>query len=252
MKQTIVFIGNVLCFISMLFVPACQTEPDIPMEEVTDPIAPQHILFIGNSLTYYNDGLDFHLKGFVDANVDITYQTISREARGGYTLFQHWNDTRTRNAIDEQDWDLIILQENGNLAHTMPDEVLPSIELFNTLVFGETTKLMLFMTWGYTGYDEMTSNLANVYYDAGDKIAAQVVPVGLAWRDVNEKEIPFSLLEEDGVHPSIYGTYFTAAIFYVTLYDENPVQNGYFPTEITEEDALFLRKEAWEAFQKYK
>ena len=86
-----------------------------------------NILFIGNSLTFFNLGVDSLLKRIIETeiNSDTAYHIIEDMAYGGWTLKRHWENPETKVKIKANDWDIIVLQESGQLIHLGIDETLP-------------------------------------------------------------------------------------------------------------------------------
>lgn len=97
---------------------------------------------------------------------------------------------------------------------------------------------MLLMTWAYKGRPEMTKQLAEAYEDIAGEMGLAVVPVGLAFADVEHSEADIELyspdvshFSEEGEveyrstlkHPSLAGTYLSACVVYKTLYGLSPV-----------------------------
>src|SRR6476659_6912106 len=70
-----------------------------------------HILFIGNSLTYYND-----LPKMVAALAKADKQRplyYERETPGGCTFEKHWKDGKALAKIQARKWDFVILQDHS-------------------------------------------------------------------------------------------------------------------------------------------
>ena len=74
--------------------------------------APKRILFIGNSLTASSD-----VPGRLATLANAMGRPVAVESvtRNGYSLEDHWNDGRAREAI-RKGWDLVVLQQ-GTSAH---------------------------------------------------------------------------------------------------------------------------------------
>src|SRR5262245_65634527 len=66
------------------------------------------VLFVGNSLTYFND-----LPGMVSALARNSGDRITQTsvAFPNFSLEDHWNDGRALEAISGSKWDLIVLQQ---------------------------------------------------------------------------------------------------------------------------------------------
>ena len=96
----------------------------------------------------------------------------------------------------------------------------------------------------------MTAQLAEAYTIAGNANDAFVIPVGLAFAASVAKRPELNLYAPDKRHPSMLGTYLSAATVYASLYRESPVENSY-TAGIDAETARFLRTIAWETAQSY-
>ena len=73
---------------------------------------PKKILFIGNSLTYRQDGIYSHLEKLA-ASADPPYILQTEKCvKGGATLKTHWERPEPREAISKGDCDVIVLQED--------------------------------------------------------------------------------------------------------------------------------------------
>jgi hypothetical protein len=74
--------------------------------------------------------------------------------------------------------------------------------------------------------------------------AGDVAPVGFAWLGaVQDTGAPFDtagLWSGDGSHPSMHGSYLTAAVFFASLYDESPEGLAH-PDAVPASDAAFLQ-----------
>jgi hypothetical protein len=108
---------------------------------------------------------------------------------------------------------------------------------------------VLFMTWAYADKPEMTAQLAEQYTKAGNDNKALVVPAGLAFAKALEKKPDLVLYAKDKRHPSIAGTYLSAATLYSALYKRQaagPAVDG-----LTADIAAFLRAVAWDTVREY-
>ena len=107
------------------------------------------VLFIGNSYTYVND-LPNTLRQLA-LSLDDT-MTVASSAPGGYTLFQHSTYAPTIAAIESQDWDFVVLQEQSQLG-ALPFDVTTTELGASALVQRieenhECTYPVFYMTWG--------------------------------------------------------------------------------------------------------
>ncbi len=73
---------------------------------------PGRILFIGNSLTSSNSGLEAHVQSLA-ASAGIVMET-GRRTSGGWTLSNHYYSSTTINEIRNGNWDVVVLQEQSS------------------------------------------------------------------------------------------------------------------------------------------
>ena len=108
----------------------------------------------------------------------------------------------------------------------------------------------LFMTWAYKGAPEMTAQLAEAYTTAGHAADAIVAPVGLAFEKVRSGDKAITLINQDGKHPTLAGTYLAASVFYSVLFHQSPLELGY-AAGLDADTARYLRNAAWQTTQEY-
>jgi hypothetical protein len=106
------------------------------------------------------------------------------------------------------------------------------------------------MSWAYADKPEMTAQLAEAYTVAGNANDALVIPAGLAFARVREKQPELSLYVADKRHPTLAGTYLAACTVYAALTGRSPVGNSYV-AGLDQPTAQLLQPAAWETVQDY-
>jgi len=215
-----------------------------PVVRFTEP--PSSVLFVGNSATYYNGGVESHLRGLAASEPKKVSLYVESEAAPNQTIRGHFDSPRTRTAISRREWDVVVLQgaTNEPIASSTKDSFLKYSGLLAVSVKETGARPALFMTWAYLGRPGMTNPLRNAYVAAGNNTNALVVPVGLAWdRILQERSTNF--LYSDGRHPSIEGTYLAACVFYASLFGESP-EGLRYTAGLPPTDAAYLQRIAWE------
>src|SRR5215470_3806228 len=71
------------------------------------------VLFLGNSYTYFND-LPAIFSELAKAGHQCTVET-RMVAPGGKTLKDHWESSASREALNSQAWDFVVLQDQSTL-----------------------------------------------------------------------------------------------------------------------------------------
>lgn len=201
------------------------------------------MLFVGNSFTFYNNGLHTHYRELVHssgAEVHARLMTIS----GAY-LREHIPGLRAMAAAE--DWDVIVLQgySRGPIEQGSAESFRHAARKAARIARKNGATPVLFMTWAYTGQPEMTAMLDAAYSEVGRQIDAPVVPVGKAFELAGQKLPRLALRTNDGKHPTLAGTYLAACVFYAVLNEESP-QGLAYTGGLDPQDAVFLQDIAWQ------
>ena len=231
----------------MIFVLSCSKEESPPViMEAEEPRASQieEILFIGNSLTSYNRGISYHLNLYT-ANDSLSFTPLIQElAFSGYNLAVHLLNEQTLSKVKERSWDVIILQENTEIAVNDGMATLESLKVFKEMVGNKGTKIYLLMPWSYKDQPEMAIPIKKTFEDGAQAIGATIVPVGEVWKAINEEGNPnIDLYDADGLHPSLQGTFLAASMCYASIYNRNPSENPY-TADLEDEVAVYLKQKA--------
>jgi hypothetical protein len=228
------------------------------------PDAPVKILFIGNSLTYWNEGLDVHMKRLADSsNLALNIET-GLVVRTSAPLENLWKNTNAREAINERDYDVVVLQEDIPL--TDVETFHEYARKFDAEIKEAGAQTVLFMAWPHKGGYEtgVSEQISQAHLDIATELGASVAPVSVAWQRVMEERPDLALYNTDDVHPSLYGTYLAVNVVYATVFGESPVGLASIPPDknssastgaviegMSEEAAAFLQRIAWETVQAY-
>jgi len=231
---------------------ACTLAPAAPQVTHIDP--PRHVLFIGNSFSYYNNSLHGHLRLLVlaaDKEHAKDYVFRSSTISGGY-LYQHAGDLPYE--LQDKHWDLVVLQ--GQSREPMAGDAAKAERFrqvargFDGLIKASGAKTAFFMTWAYQGKPAMTEPLAQGYESIANELGDLVVPVGLAFQRSLEERPALVLHFKDHMHPSLAGTYLAACTFYAALYGKSPEGIAY-TADLEPDTARFLQGVAWETVRDY-
>ncbi len=194
---------------------------------------PQRVLFIGNSYTE-------HMRPCLSQMLDNSPWKQSHFefiTHSGMRLEQHLTDTSTLDKIYSGQWDWVVLQEYSRLPALQgaPAESFQvSVARFSQAIRNAGAKPMLYMTWGRRDGDAenlqalpdfktMQHQLTASYTSAAEQNQAGVVPVGLVWSKIREKDSVFgkALYDADGSHPSAKGSCLAAAVFLHNLFADD-------------------------------
>jgi hypothetical protein len=222
MKKSILFVLLILSFVTV---------------RAQDSIS---VLFIGNSYTYVND-LPTMLR---DLSASLNKEvTIGSKTNGGFTFQSHVNDPLTFAAINQNLWDVVVIQGQSQEPSFPTGQVntasYPYVMQLSDSVLANNacSNVMYFMTWGRQNgdpqwdsintFDKMNGRLYNTYRRFADSADAMVAAVGASWKYVRDTYPTINLYSGDGSHPSVEGSYLAACTFYASLFRQSPVGATY-------------------------
>jgi len=209
---------------------------------------PDKVLFVGNSFTYYNNGLQNHYEAIAQSANDLVHSRMMTIS-GGH-LPEHIAGLPSLAASD--DWDVVVLQgySKGPISGDTARAFRKAAKQLVRVIRRNDAKPVFFMTWAYVDQPEMTVLLDDAYTSIGKKLGAQVVPVGLAFERAIQQRPDLKLRTADRKHPTLAGTYLAACTFYAALHQQNPEGLSY-TAGLDPDDVAFLQRAAWDTVEEY-
>ena len=213
---------------------------------------PEYVLFVGNSFTYYNNGLHSHYRNLLhaahtdgEAPGNRRLLTIS-----GCTLPEH--SSGLQQMLAGQAWDVVVLQgySRGPISPQMAEPFRSAARQYAKAIRENGAEPVFFMTWAYADKPEMIEQLDDAYTAIGAELGAQVVPVGRAFGRATKARSDLHLIVADLKHPSLAGTYLAACTFYAALHGRSPEGLAY-TAGLNADDTRFLQRVAWQTWQEY-
>ena len=210
-----------------------------------------NILFIGNSYTFYTDynydkpNREIEKTTFMKfkkianaANIDVRVDSVTT---GGYSLLQHADSSNPDGAKVEEKlsnkgfYDLVFMQEQSMNPVIKKELFYDGVRSVYEKVKKSGAKGILYETWGrnsaspdldrykMSNESHTQKNIA-AYQAIADELHLPVCHVGTAFYDVytNYSNI-INLYDADNYHPSDYGTYLIAYVFYATVFGRSPI-----------------------------
>ena len=206
------------------------------------------MLFIGNSLSYSNDGLWTHLAQFTAGTT--TRVETGRAAFPGEFFKSLWERREPRQEIRSGKWNVVVLQED--LPETRVADFKEYARRFVDDVRASGARPVLLMAWAYPRLGWISQKeIADAHREMGRTLNVDVAPAGLAWLRALEQRPTLALYADDREHPSVAGTYLTTAVVYATVFKASPEPLEYRPRALTADDARYLRRIAWESVQSW-
>lgn len=187
--------------------------PDLPTRRV---------LFVGNSYTDFNGGLDQFLAGLAPNT------TVARVAPGGMTLHQHATNPATLALLSpEHAWELVVLQEQSQLPVRDPRAYAAGAAALAGRIRAAGVLAALLQTWARPDSAGVTAAaLAEATNRVAGSIGATVVPAGNAFAASLSAAPTIQLNQADG-HPTVAGSYLAACVCYSVIFSTSPVGNSY-------------------------
>ncbi|WP_298790919.1 SGNH/GDSL hydrolase family protein [uncultured Allomuricauda sp.] len=174
------------------------------------------ILFIGNSLTYFND-LPVLVRERVQAQGNEV--TVRMVAYPNYAIVDHWADGEVQQLISSQDYDYVIIQQGPSSQSDGRQMLIESGKLYSDLCEQNNAKLCYFMVWpsinNYSTFDGVIKN----YTDAAAMNNAILLPVGEIWKAYIDNTNNYEYYGPDGFHPSEKGSEVAADIIVERLFN---------------------------------
>jgi hypothetical protein len=198
---------------------------------------PARVLFIGNSYTSYNGGLDSLLKKMAPGS------TTARVTMNGYSLQNHWEDGAALQAIREGGWNFVVLQEQSQTPIIDRTGFFDYARDFDQAIRLSGAATVLLMTWARPdslAAGVTTNNLAAAYQTVGAELDVKVAPAGLAFGRSLQERPDLVLYGPDG-HPTQDGTYLAACVLYTVLFDQSPLGNPYTAAGVPAETRTYFQ-----------
>jgi hypothetical protein len=229
------------------------------------PVAnPQRVLFLGNSLVYYNGALQTHTHriaaagdppillrdGFKSVHITSAYlhhypieflvtpgnlgpkepYEIVVLAGSIQEAMTEANRVRYREKVIE--FDGVIRKHGGHTALLWLPAVVKPNPLADSDMFRRTEEMML---------------------SVGNEVKALIIPVGLAYQEAYRQRPGIKLqMDYDGSHPTVAGQYLAAGVVYASLYGRSPVGNPYdYFGALDQDTKAFVQKVADDTVRKF-
>lgn len=230
---------------------ASDAQPDardpLPDSQMPMTTPPMKVLFVGNSLTYWDGGLAALLKKLrrsADSSAGFDAEQV---VQGGASLEVMWNDTDARERIAEGGYDVVVLQED--LPETTIESFHSYARRFDEAIRASGATPLFYMAWEYQRLSWISlDEIAEAHWTIAAELGAPVAPVGLARRRAFGERPELDLYADDREHPSIAGSYLSALTIYASLFGVSPEGLSYRPSRsggVSVEDAAFLQRIAW-------
>lgn len=222
--------------------------PDTTAEIKEDTML--NILFLGNSLMYYNDMPELFAQLATTLGKQVHVESVTK----GSATISDFTDERTEVGskalplLKNNKWDYVIIEPSRRISpyeNTVKDAELASAKKIQELAKAAGGDVLLYSVWGNnngtvieykaitpTNMPEVASHLmgrkshTKFMHEVNLEFAAalggvKVALAGYAFENCIAKYPDINLYHSDERHPSLIGSYLAAAVIYATIYGEN-------------------------------
>lgn len=196
-------------------VAGCAATPVPATGQSGDTVA---VLFIGNSLTYWND-----LPGMVGELLrgDGLAARIGAVVGPDMGLEDHWHAGVAFDSLRAGGWDVVVMQQGPSATEGRPSLLEWSVR-FADSIRAAGARPALYMVWPSRSRRGDFPGVLDSYRTAAEQIDGLLFPAGAAWPLVWAEDRQISLYGPDGFHPSAVASYLAALIMYQQLSGTDP------------------------------
>lgn len=221
----------------------------------SDVYAQRRILFIGNSLTYYND-LPATVRAIAQAAGEDIY--VAAAAEPNLALIDHLNgQSNALSLLRSGGWDFVVLQQGPTTIGVNRDSLILWTEMFEPHIEKAGARAALFMVWPRQSSMAWMDSVRVSYEQAARAVNGVFLPAGEAWRFALQEDATLKLYGPDAFHPDELGTYLAALVIYARLANVDPrtlpgrVFAGGRQIVASVNTVQVLQRAAFEALRKY-
>lgn len=199
------------------------------------------VLFIGNSFTdNYTVKIPTMVKNLFDYN-NISYDVVASQASLGWTLQDHRNSLVTQTAINQGDWDYVILQENSGMLYydgaAGINQFRNSVEDLVDLINNQSPNAKIALYQVVPPVEENTSSYNNtqaswnvLFADVADDNDIYVINIGQAFTNAYNGQFGFDPAPDQlrygsgsQHHYQNSGGFLSSVTFYTAITNEKPL-----------------------------
>jgi len=205
------------CALALAGLSTCRAESQDPPSA-----AAAHVLFIGNSLTYFNTLPEL----VVRLARDMGDSTLSAEmvAHPSFSLADHWDEGSALDQLRLHKWTHVVLQQGPSALPESGALLLQWTERFAPPIRQSGAEPVLFMVWPDRARAGDMDAVRRHYRDAAAAVHGIFAPAGDAWTLAFADDPLAPLYGPDGFHPALEGSYVAAAVLLGRLRGVDPRQ----------------------------
>lgn len=184
------------------------------------------VLFVGNSLTYWND-----LPAMVQAIADSARTPgvrVAMVAFPDYALADHLMRGDALQVIRRGGWNTVVLQQGPSALDASRAQLRRDVAAFAAEIRRAGGRPALYAPWPAQSRAADFAPSAESYRLAAADVDALLMPVGEAWQAAWARDATLGLYGPDGLHPSPLGSLVAAVVIHAQVAGGAP----YVPTHV--------------------
>ncbi len=213
----------------------------------------KNVLFVGNSITYYNN-MPQTFKSIADEKGNPV--TISQHTPGGTGFIHHIENESLYQKIRQGVWDFVVLQagssESIGYSQTKEQTLVRAKKINDSIEKYNPCAKVLYYEISYGVWGNSAENL-NTYNNTMDIIRTNVefwadntnaffAPAGEAMRTAWNNDTDTLLWGSTGdIHPNAKGSYLIACTMYTSIFQQPSLGATFIPNGLTNQDAEFYQ-----------
>jgi hypothetical protein len=238
--------------------------PPAPLIKKSPVASPKRVLFLGNSLVYYNGALQTHTHRLADA------ATPPIKVRSGFKSAHITGANLQQYPIEflvtpgnlglKEPFDIVVLAGNSQDAMSAAgrDRYRQEVKEFDAVIktHGGRTAL-LWLPAVVKPHPRADSDMFGLTQDmmlsVGNEVGAFIIPVAAAYQEAYRQRPGIKLqMAYDGNHPTLAGQYLAASVVFASLYERSPVGNPYdYFGALDKDTKSFVQRVADETVRKF-
>ncbi|MCA0132132.1 SGNH/GDSL hydrolase family protein [Winogradskyella alexanderae] len=167
------------------------------------------ILFVGNSLTYYNNLPELVKQNAKTHGIRLKYDLV---AKPNYAIVDHWAEGKVQKLIAKNKYDYVIVQQGPSSQNEGRQMLIESGKDYKQLCEKSNTKLCYYMVWPSQTYYHTYDGVIKNHRDAAQLNDAILLPVGEVWKAYFDRTDNFQYYGPDGFHRSLLGSKVAARV----------------------------------------
>ena len=178
----------------------------------------QRILFIGNSLTDFNNLPDIVCR-LAAGRHKASCESVTG---GGFALEDHFSDGRAVRRLEEERWSVVVLQQGPSALASSRVNLREWTARFAPLIAAAGARPALYAVWPEKARSFDFARVSESYRLAASDVGGLFFPAGDAWLAAWRRDSALPLYGGDDFHPSAAGSYLAALVIYRVLWGELP------------------------------